>query len=218
MKPLPRMKKIWPRLRLLRWSKNENIQILGSKTAERLPIFSFLIRRGDKYLHYNFVVALLNDMFGIQARGGCSCAGPYGHRLLDIDLKTSEQYAKIINKGVEILKPGWARLGFNYFYNEQDTELLLRAVEWIADHGHKILPYYNFETATGRWMHRDAMDDKPYDLFEAQVQTTEGLPKNIDELFTMADTYADNAPECSGINCCVLDAAPEHLRWFSLAG
>ena len=51
---------------------------------------SFLVRHGDLYLHHNFVVALLNDLFGIQARGGCSCAGPYGHRLLGIDLEQLE--------------------------------------------------------------------------------------------------------------------------------
>ena len=100
-----------------RWSQHKNIKILGSHTAERLPIFSFLIRSGEQYLHYNFVVALLNDLFGIQARGGCSCAGPYGHALLDIDLKTSQEYEKIIATGIEVLKPGWVRVGFNYFYN-----------------------------------------------------------------------------------------------------
>ena len=60
-----------------------SIEILGTTRAERLSIVSFRpSRRGGRYLHHNFVVALLNDLFGIQARGGCSCAGPYGHRLL----------------------------------------------------------------------------------------------------------------------------------------
>ncbi|MCF6276059.1 MAG: aminotransferase class V-fold PLP-dependent enzyme, partial [Robiginitomaculum sp.] len=142
-----------------RWGAHKNIQVLGSKTAARLPVFSFLIRsgdKGDKYLHYNFVVALLNDLFGIQARGGCSCAGPYGHRLLGIDLKTSEEYEAVIATGVEILKPGWVRVGFNYFYSDADAELLLRAVEWVADHGETMLAYYGFDSATGVWTHGDA--------------------------------------------------------------
>jgi selenocysteine lyase/cysteine desulfurase len=69
-----------------------------------------------RYLHHNFVVALLNDLFGIQARGGCSCAGPYGHRLLGIDLARSNEFEReIINGGCEGIKPGWVRVNFNYF-------------------------------------------------------------------------------------------------------
>ncbi|MEZ5271461.1 MAG: aminotransferase class V-fold PLP-dependent enzyme [Ilumatobacteraceae bacterium] len=68
------------------WSANPAIDVLGNKDAERLSIVSFVVRRpGGKYLHHNYVVALLSDLFGIQSRGGCSCAGPYGHRLLGID-------------------------------------------------------------------------------------------------------------------------------------
>ena len=69
--------------------RTPSIEILGSHEADRLSIVSFVVRHDGKYLHHNFVVALLNDLFGIQSRGGCSCAGPYGHRLLGIDLETS---------------------------------------------------------------------------------------------------------------------------------
>ena len=68
-----------------RWSRNENIRILGNLDADRLSIVSFVVHGPTgRYLHHNYVVALLNDLFGIQSRGGCSCAGPYGHRLLGI--------------------------------------------------------------------------------------------------------------------------------------
>jgi selenocysteine lyase/cysteine desulfurase len=67
---------------LARWRANPNLELLGNLEAPRLPIVSFRVRHGDRYLHHELVVALLNDLFGIQARGGCSCAGPYGHRLL----------------------------------------------------------------------------------------------------------------------------------------
>ncbi len=67
---------------LHRWEANPSIEILGSHHADRLSIVSFVVRHEGRYLHHNFVVALLNDLFGIQSRGGCSCAGPYGHRLL----------------------------------------------------------------------------------------------------------------------------------------
>ena len=87
-----------------KWSANPNIQILGNPDACR-SIVSFMIKHGKRKLHYNFVVALLNDVFGIQARGGCSCAGPYGHRLLDIDTQTSLEFEKEIVKGCEGIKP-----------------------------------------------------------------------------------------------------------------
>jgi len=67
------------------WKREPTIEILGNLDAERLSIVSFVVRApSGRYLHHNFVVSLLNDLFGIQSRGGCSCAGPYGHRLLGI--------------------------------------------------------------------------------------------------------------------------------------
>ncbi|HNJ97439.1 MAG TPA: aminotransferase class V-fold PLP-dependent enzyme, partial [Ilumatobacteraceae bacterium] len=82
------------------WSANPAIQVLGSTTADRLSILSFVVRRPEgRYLHHNFVVALLSDLFGIQSRGGCSCAGPYGHRLLGIDLERSHEFEHEITRG-----------------------------------------------------------------------------------------------------------------------
>src|SRR5690606_13343457 len=74
------------------WSQSPAIQILGNRNAPRLSIVSFVVRHREDYLHHDYVVAVLNGLFGIQARGGCSCAGPYGHRLLGIDLATSRQF------------------------------------------------------------------------------------------------------------------------------
>ena len=102
-----------------RWAANPNLRILGNRDAWRLSIVSFMVRHGARYLHHNFVVALLNDLFGIQARGGCSCAGPYGHRLLGIDLETSRGFEREILAGCEGIKPGWVRINFNYFLSEE---------------------------------------------------------------------------------------------------
>lgn len=210
--------KSFARMALKRWGAHENIKILGSSTAERLPIFSFLIRCGDRYLHYNFVVAVLNDVFGVQARGGCSCAGPYGHRLLDIDLDMSREYEDIIRTGVEILKPGWVRVGFNYFYSQQDNELLLRAVEWVADNGYTLLPLYEFDSATGHWTHKDMVNETLMDLSSLAPQICADPPENMEALFDAANTYAAKKhASCEPSKCCILDAAPEHLRWFSTA-
>lgn len=87
------------------WRENPNIKLLGNPEAERLSIVSFVVNHGDRYLHHNYVVALLNDLFGIQSRGGCSCAGPYGHRLLDIDLDTSIEFEREIREVVRASNP-----------------------------------------------------------------------------------------------------------------
>ncbi|HET7830801.1 MAG TPA: aminotransferase class V-fold PLP-dependent enzyme, partial [Candidatus Limnocylindrales bacterium] len=112
---------------LARWEANPAIEILGSHEAERLSIVSFVVRHRGRYLHHNFIVAVLNDLFGIQSRGGCSCAGPYGHRLLGIDLETSHEFEREIARGCEGIKPGWVRVNFNYFISEAVFSFILDA-------------------------------------------------------------------------------------------
>ncbi|MBX3251355.1 MAG: aminotransferase class V-fold PLP-dependent enzyme [Myxococcales bacterium] len=141
------------------WSQNPHIHILGNPDAWRLSIVSFIVRHGDRYLHHAFVAALLNDLFGIQARSGCSCAGPYGHRLLGIDLETSREFEREILRGCEGIKPGWVRVNFNYFLSEEVFDFLLKAVHFVAEHGWKLLPHYRFEAHTGLWRHRRGRPD-----------------------------------------------------------
>ena len=106
----------------------------ATSTRERLSIVSFVVRRPrrGRYLHHNFVVALLNDLFGIQSRGGCSCAGPYGHRLLGIDIERSHEFEREIAHGCEGIKPGWVRVNFNYFISEAVFDYLVDAVDLVA--------------------------------------------------------------------------------------
>lgn len=142
------------------WSDNPAIQILGNPAADRLSIVSFVIRAPDhlgegRFLHHNFVVALLNDLFGIQSRGGCSCAGPYGHRLLGIDLQHSHKIEAEIAKGCEVIKPGWVRINFNYFISEDEFAFLLDAVHMVATHGWKALAHYEMDVETSVWRHGD---------------------------------------------------------------
>jgi selenocysteine lyase/cysteine desulfurase len=148
------------------WGANPNIGLLGNVRAERLSIVSFLVRHGARYLHHNFVVALLNDLFGIQSRGGCSCAGPYGHRLLGIDIERSHRFEREIARGCEGIKPGWVRVNFNYFISETVLEYLLAAVNLVADHGWKLLPDYRFDPATGLWRHRRGLVEPPLRLHD----------------------------------------------------
>jgi selenocysteine lyase/cysteine desulfurase len=148
------------------WGADPNIELLGNLQAERLSIVSFVVRNGPRYLHHNYVVALLNDLFGIQSRGGCSCAGPYGHRLLGIDIERSHEFEREIARGCEGIKPGWVRVNFNYFISEAVFQYLLDAVHLVADQGAKLLPDYHFDPASGLWRHRRGPVEPPLRLHE----------------------------------------------------
>ena len=147
-----------------RWEENPSIEILGSHDLPRLSIVSFVVRHEGPYLHHNYVVALLDDLFGIQSRGGCSCAGPYGHRLLGIDLDASHAFEREIERGCEGIKPGWVRVNFNYFIDERVFAYVLDAVDLVATDGWKLLPSYRFDPATGTWRHRAAPREQAMSL------------------------------------------------------
>jgi len=139
-----------------RWQSNPRIEILGNPDPERrISIISFNLRdHRDKYLHPKFVTSLLNDLFGIQSRAGCSCAGPYGHRLLDIDFEQSEQYRKWIGKGFSGIKPGWCRISLHYVMDDIEVDFILKAVEFVADQGYRFMPLYDFDVYSGAWVHK----------------------------------------------------------------
>jgi len=124
-----------------------------------LPIISFNLRAADSYLHPRFVVRLLNDLFGIQARAGCSCAGPYGHRLLHIDDEESDRYRQVILGGNLGLKPGWARLSLHFLMSDEELEFVCSAVRFVAEWGKYFLPLYTFDLHTGVWQHRCVQDE-----------------------------------------------------------
>jgi selenocysteine lyase/cysteine desulfurase len=158
------------------WRTNPNIEILGNLDAERLSIVSFVVRRpGGRYLHHNFVVALLNDLFGIQSRGGCSCAGPYGHRLLGIDIERSHRFEREIIAGCEGIKPGWVRVSFNYFISEAVFDYLVEAVHLVAEHGWVLLPEYRFDPYTGLWRHRGGLVEPPLRLTQLHYDAVPAL-------------------------------------------
>jgi len=128
-----------------------DFQLLGCADAARLSILSFNIKHGESVLHYGFVVALLNDLFGIQARGGCSCAGPYGHELLNLSMQESGAIEGQLHRGNMILRPGWIRVNFNYFIDEQTFDYLTQAIKLVAEHGWRMLSQYQFNQHNGTW-------------------------------------------------------------------
>ena len=149
--------------------------MLGNTRSERLSILSFVVRRPEgRYLHHNYVVALLSDLFGIQSRGGCSCAGPYGHRLLGIDIERSHEFEHEITQGCEGIKPGWTRVSFNYFISETVFQYLVDAVDLVAEHGWKLLPEYRFNPATGLWRHQRRPVEPPLRLSQLSYDPVTG--------------------------------------------
>jgi hypothetical protein len=213
------------------WAANPHVQVLGNTEADRLSIVSFVVRRpAGRYLHHNFVVAVLSDLFGIQSRGGCSCAGPYGHRLLGIDIERSREFEHEITLGCEGIKPGWTRVSFNYFISEAVFQYLVAAVDLVATHGWKLLPEYRFEPASGVWRHRDGPVEPPLRLTQVSYDPATGLMvrPTVDDVrapesalagyLDSARTLLEQAPEWvdHGDQRGALTPEFEHLRWFDL--
>jgi selenocysteine lyase/cysteine desulfurase len=218
---------------LTAWGEHPGIQILGNPEADRLSIVSFVIQRpGGRYLHHNVVVAILNDLFGIQSRGGCSCAGPYGHRLLGIDLERSHEFEREIASGCEGIKPGWVRVSFNYFISDDVFRYIVQAVSLVADHGYKLVPHYRFSPDSGLWRHESGPVEPPLRLAQLTYDADGRLsfPRHDDKapesalagyladaiaLFdSLPDPYLNGQPEHVADER--LSADFEHLRWFDL--
>lgn len=216
------------------WHDHANIEVLGNLEAERLSIVSFVIKPpGGLYLHHNFVVALLNDLFGIQSRGGCSCAGPYGHRLLGIDIERSHEFEREITRGCEGIKPGWVRVNFNYFLSESVFDYIVQAVGLVADHGSAMLEDYAFDPATGLWRHRAGAVEPPLRLSmlsyaDDGTLTYPHTRRHADEsvlrehleqahglLHERSRTMAERA-DADSVSRQWVTADFEHLRWFEL--
>ena len=207
------------------WDRDPGIEILGSRDAPRLSIVSFRIRAGDQFLHHNFVVALLNDLFGIQARGGCSCAGPYGHRLLAIDHAHSRAYRHEIQVGCDGIKPGWVRINFHYAITDTVRDYLIDAVRLIARFGYRLLPDYRFDPHTGLWRHpgtpqsplnladlRFTADDDPILPAARTVAGEHVLPQQLEQARHLMEERPDHVEQ----GRTGLSADFENLRWFPL--
>ncbi|HEX5117719.1 MAG TPA: aminotransferase class V-fold PLP-dependent enzyme [Pseudonocardiaceae bacterium] len=210
------------------WRVRPTISILGDLDAERLSIVSFVVRDGECYLHHNFVVALLNDLFGIQSRGGCSCAGPYGHRLLGIDIARSQRFEREILAGWEGIKPGWVRVSFNYSLSDAVVDYIIDAVDHIATHGWALLPQYRFDPRTGLWRHRDGVVDPPLRLDQVGYDPDGRMtyPKRHEQApesaltgyLAAARALTDGLAPCppDGIGGAEISPEFERLRWFAL--
>ena len=163
------------------WAGNDNIEVLGNPDpCSRVGIISFNIRdESGKYLHHKFLTVLLNDLFGIQSRAGCSCAGPYGHRLLNIDEPTSEKYRSAVQQGHCGLKPGWCRVGLHWVMDDAEADYVIDAVHFLAREGRHFLGLYDFDLATGTWVHKYAQAKLPEFSLDAALANQQGEPATL---------------------------------------
>ncbi|WP_170788154.1 aminotransferase class V-fold PLP-dependent enzyme [Ruegeria lacuscaerulensis] len=134
------------------WGDNPNLTLLGVDNPHRLPIFSFLVRdNAGNLVHQQLFTRMLSDIYGIQARGGCACAGPYAHRLLGIDRDTSEALHAALSAGEEMKKPGWVRLNFSYLMSEQTVQFVIDSVNDLSRRTAEFAPFYTADPATARF-------------------------------------------------------------------
>lgn len=133
-----------------RMKKKEGIHILAGHISDRLGAISFLVEG----CHYNLTVALLNDLFGIQTRGGCSCAGTYGHYLLHLDRQRSLELMKATEQGDVSLRPGWVRVSLHPTMSSQELAYLADALDYVADHWQTHQSEYHFDPKSNSYLHR----------------------------------------------------------------
>lgn len=139
------------------WANTPGLKIVGNPKADRLPIFSFILEGADgQRIHQQLVTRMLSDLYGVQARGGCACAGPYAHRLLDIDQTQSESLRETILQGREIEKPGWTRLGFSVLMSDEKVDQIINAVDALARTSQSIFDSYHVDDQTGSVSHQAA--------------------------------------------------------------
>ncbi|MDX5360690.1 MAG: aminotransferase class V-fold PLP-dependent enzyme, partial [Alphaproteobacteria bacterium] len=135
------------------WREVPGLDLLGpGESAEALPIFAFRVRGADGApVHHQLVTRMLSDVHGIQARGGCACAGPYAHRLLGIDREASDALFERLSAGHELEKPGWVRLNLSYLHTDAQVDRILAGVADIARTASQWAARYDADPATARF-------------------------------------------------------------------
>jgi selenocysteine lyase/cysteine desulfurase len=134
----------------------DGIRILGGEQHDRLPVFALVLRG----LHYNAVTTLLSDRFGIQARGGCSCAGTYGHELLNIGPAQSQRITDRLDDGDMTLKPGYTRISLHPTMPSAQVGYITHALATVVVEGREWIGDYSFDSRTGEFTPRNSFIGK----------------------------------------------------------
>jgi selenocysteine lyase/cysteine desulfurase len=209
------------------WGRNPQIEILGDPEPERLAIVSVGLRHSRGLLHSNFVVAVLSDMFGIQARSGCFCAGPYIHRMYPIDDDWSARMDAEVARGHMGSKLAFVRVGFNYFISETVFEYIVEAIHLLANEGWKLLPLYRFDPHSGLWHHASghagpslSLDDVPFNSdrpWSLAAQPESVLARQLAEARRII-REVEAAPPTAPLGDSTVTPEFERIRWFPLPG
>jgi selenocysteine lyase/cysteine desulfurase len=210
------------------WAANPQIEILGNQELERLAIVSLGIRHPAGLLHGNFVVAVLSDLFGIQARSGCFCAGPYIHRMYPIDDPWSRHMHAEATKGHLGAKLAFTRITFNYFISEEVFAYIVDAVHLVAREGWKLLPLYRFDPGSGMWQHRAGAPATPASACDLRA-ALDGAPPRFAtapesvlagqlEAARRVIAAVGSRPPVSPLPDPTLSEELERARWFPLPG
>lgn len=132
------------------FDKMDNVHVLAPRIKERLGVFSFYIDG----LHYNLAVRILNDMFGIQTRGGCSCAGTYGHFLLHVDIDTSRIITDKIKHGDLTMKPGWVRMSIHPVMTNDEVQYIMDSIKYISENFKELEKDYMYDEKINEYFHK----------------------------------------------------------------
>jgi len=131
-------------------AKIPQVHLLADGIKHRLGIFSFYVEN----MHHNLMVKLLNDRFGIQVRGGCSCAGTYGHLLLHVSRKQSKQITNLIDMGDFSQKPGWVRLSLHPTMTNGELYYIIHAIDEVIDNARIWAADYQYSASTNEFYHQ----------------------------------------------------------------
>ncbi|KAG0017729.1 hypothetical protein BGZ81_010552 [Podila clonocystis] len=161
--------------------KQPNILILGTPELDRVAVFCATIhvpclstQTRPLQIHYSLVSMIMNDFFGIEMRGGCMCAGPYASQLLKFDQAKEDKFWDLLMGNTspnapsssnihkrdlvnQSLKPGFVRFSFPYFSREKDVEFVLQSLEWVAEYGYLLIPFYQVDAQSGKWSLRPSV-------------------------------------------------------------
>lgn len=143
------------------FDKIPTVHILAQETKERLGVISFYVED----IHYNLMVKLLNDRFGIQVRGGCSCAGTYGHYLLHVDPTRSKRITDKINHGDLSEKPGWVRLSLHPTMTDEELDFILNAIAEVVRNVKEWSKDYTYSPRTNEFCHK-SQDKKEFETIK----------------------------------------------------
>ena len=196
-----------------RWCDHPGVEILGPADPERrLGIVAFNLRDADgAVVPPRLVTMLLSDLFGIQSRAGCSCAGPYAHHLLGLEAEETRAIRQRVLDGETGARPGWCRVSLHWLMSAEEIDYLVDAVSFLGHHARALGRHYRCEPRTGAWQHARAAASAPGFPDSLLVAADDGAPRSDDgkaaatetlraAAFETARSLLASAPEASGVS------------------